>query len=315
MSSDLKPPIIIFGNTRSGTSVVQRLIASHPDVVAWYEPRNLWQYADPGRSHDEFDEADATDRVKRYIRRRFLSYQRRHGDRVVVEKTPVNILRIPYVHAIFPEATYIYIVRSPLSFISSVELKWQRTVSVRGLVWRFKSTPWSQLHHYVAKYARQLLDKHILKRKYLSVWGPRYRGLKEDLETEEMLTVVARQWSLPSRKAEDDLADFEPGTVLRLKYEDVVEDPIASLERICAHCRLQPTTEMRQTALELVRADRQHKWRRFDPADLVQVLAEIHGEMERHGYEIPNEVAQAAGIADAAGNRLAPITDDEGPNG
>jgi hypothetical protein len=305
MSGHLKPPIIIFGNTRSGTSVVQKLIGAHPDAAAWYEPRNLWQYADPRRSHDEFDETDATDRVKRYIRRRFLDYQKRNGDQIVVEKTPVNILRIPYVRAIFPEATYIYIVRSPLSFISSVELKWQRTVTVRGLRWRLRSTPWTQLHYYVAKYARQLVDKHILRRKYLSVWGPRYRGMKKDLETETMLTVVARQWSIPSRKAEEDLAGFAPGTVLRLKYEDIVEDPVAWLERICAHCDLRPTDEMRKAAHELVKADRQNKWRRFDPRDLVQVLPEIGGEMERHGYEIPDEIANAIDVADATEAREA----------
>lgn len=301
MSGELKPPIIIFGNTRSGTTVVQKLIAGHPDVVAWYEPRNLWQYADPARSHDDFDESDATDKVKRYIRRQFLRYQKRNGNRVVVEKTPVNVLRIPYVRAVFPEARYIYIVRSPLSFISSVELKWQRPVTVRGLLWRFRSTPWTQLHHYVIKYARQLVDKHILRRKYLSVWGPRYRGLEEDLQTEEMLTVVARQWALPSKKAEEDLSQFAPGAVLRLRYEDVVEDPVVYLEAICAHIGLVATDEMRRMTNELVKSDRQQKWRRLDPLDLVRIFPEIEGEMKRHGYEVPAELIGAMDIADSAG--------------
>jgi hypothetical protein len=293
MSSELKPPIIVFGNTRSGTTVLQNVIAADPNITAWYEPRNLWQYADPGRSHDEFGEVDATDRVKRYIRKSFLKYQQAHDDHLIVEKTPVNILRIPYVRAIFPEATYLYMIRSPLSFISSVELKWQRTVTVKGLRWRMQSTPSAQLHHYAAKYLRQQYDKRILRRKYLSVWGPRYRGIGDDLKSNDMLTVIARQWAICSKKAEEDLSRFDDGRVLRLRYEDFVNDPIADMERICAHAGLRMTDEIVKAATDSVKSDRQQKWGRFDPLVLGQIMTEITGEMERHGYELPAEIATA----------------------
>src|SRR3990170_1906049 len=170
MSSELKPPIILFGNTRSGTTIVQKVFSTHPEVVGWYEPGALWLYADPGRRHDEFDESDATDNVKRYIRKQFMKYQKRHGNRVVMEKMPTNILRIPYVRAIFPEATYLYIVRNPFSFISSVEVKWQRPVTGSGIIRRLKSTPISQLHHYAGRFIVQQYTKRILRRKYLSIW-------------------------------------------------------------------------------------------------------------------------------------------------
>lgn len=287
----LKPPIIILGNTRSGTTVIQRVLAAHPDLTAWYEPRNLWQVADPGRPHDEFDESDATDRAKRYIRRSFLRYQRQHDSRRIIEKTPVNIFRIPYVRAIFPDATYLYVVRSPFSFISSVELKWQRTVSTRGLLWRLRSTPITQLHHYVAKYLRQHFDKKVLRRKYLSIWGPRYRGIAEDLARHDMLTVIARQWSIGSRKAEEDLAAFGDGEVLRLRYEDFVTDPVAHMERICRHVGVSMTDEIHEAIQTSVKSDRLEKWRRFDPEELAQILPEVATEMARHGYEIPRGIA------------------------
>jgi hypothetical protein len=295
MSNELKPPIILFGNTRSGTTIVQKVMATHPDIVPWYEPRTLWLYADPGRGHDEFDASDATDEVKRYIRKQFLKFQKRHGNRVVMEKTPANILKIPYVQAIFPEATFLFIVRNPFSFISSVEMKWQRPVTSKGIRRRLTYTPITQLRHYAGRLIRQQFDKRVLRRKYLSLWGPRYKGMDQDLKTHDLLTVIARQWSVCSRQAEKDLALFGNGQVLRLRYEDFVEDPISDLERICAHCGLQMTDDMVRAANEWVKSDRQLKWRRFDPRDLARILPEISDEMQRHGYEIPMEIAQAIG--------------------
>jgi hypothetical protein len=293
MSNELKPPIILFGNTRSGTTIVQKILSLHPDIVDWYEPRTLWLCADPGRGHDEFDESDATDQAKQYIRKKFLKYQKQHGNRVVMEKTPANILKISYVRAIFPEATFLFIVRNPFSFISSVELKWQRAVTTKGIRRRLKYTPITQLHHYAGRLVRDQFNKRILRQKYLKVWGPRYKGIEEDLETHDLLTVIARQWSEGSRKAEKDLAHFKNGEVLRLRYEDFVSDPITELERICAHCGLEMTHDMVRAANNRVKSDRQEKWRRFDPRVLARILPEIYDEMQRHGYEVPAEIAQA----------------------
>lgn len=293
MSNELKPPIILLGNSRSGTTVVQKVMSMHPDVVEWYEPNTLWLYADPGRHHDEFDERDATDKVKRYIRGQFLKHQKQNGNRVVMEKTPQNILRIPYIRAIFPDATFLFIVRNPFSFISSVELKWQRPITGGGILRRLKHTPISQLHYYGWRYLLQQFNKKVLRRKYLSTWGPRYKGIEQDLKDLDLMTVIARQWAVCSRKAEKDLSLLDGDTLLRLRYEDFVEDPVSDLRRICAHCGLEMTDEMTKATRELVKSDRKFKWQRFDPQDLARIIPEIKDEMQRHGYEIPTEITEA----------------------
>jgi hypothetical protein len=105
-----------------------------------------------------------------------------------------------------------------------------------------------------------------------------------------MLTVIARQWARASAKAEQDLAAFGDGEVLRLRYEDFVDDPVTDLERICAHCGLTMTTEMADAARERVSPNRTTKWRRLDPQELHRVVPELREEMDRHGYEVPAEL-------------------------
>lgn len=297
MREELKPPIILFGNFRSGTTMLQKIIASHPSVVPLYEPVGIWLYADPSRDHDEFDDSDATARVRRYIRRRFLKYQRENGNKIIVEKTPANILRIPYVRAIFPEARFIYIVRNPLSFVSSVELKWQRPVATRRIKMRLKTTPITQLHHYVGRLLKQQWNSRILKRKYLPIWGPRYRGIQQDLKEADLLTVIARQWARAAAKAEHDLAQFEPGQVLRLRYEDLVDDPLSGLQRICTHCGLEMSTDLARQVQDMVKTDRKQKWQRFEPGELARIIPELTSEMRRVGYSVPTEFTGAREVA------------------
>jgi hypothetical protein len=272
--------------------MLQRILATHHDVVGLYEPVGMWLYADPSRDHDEFDERDATQRVREYIRGQFLKYQTEHGDRTIIEKTPHNILRIRYVREIFPDARFLYIVRNPLSFISSVELKWQRPAGSKRILKRIKTTPVHQIPFYLKRFLNQQWRNRILRRKYLSVWGPRYKGIQQDLKGEDMLTVIARQWARATSKAEQDLALFDEGQVFRLRYEDFVENPVDYLQRICVHCDVEMTDEMVDYVRTTVRTDRQDKWQRFDAKQLATIIPELSNEMIRNGYEVPDEIAR-----------------------
>ncbi|WP_083355117.1 sulfotransferase family protein [Mesorhizobium sp. ORS 3428] len=288
MTPGLKPPIFLIGNYRSGTTIAQKLIGLHPDVVTWYEPKTLWLYADPARRHDEFVKADATEKVIRYIRGRFLDYQLRHGNRQIMENTPANVLRVPFVHEIFPEAIFLYISRNPFSYISSMELKWQRAKSFKGLMRLLKLTPVTQIHYYAIDVLKQIVVKRMLRRKYTSIYGPRYKGIDRDLQQHEKMTVIARQWARGNRMAREDLAKLGNGRVFSFRYEDLMQDPEPVLRRIYEHCGLYCTDEIIRTAKEMIDPGRQQKWLRLDPNELAAIIPEVRDEMEFYRYEIPS---------------------------
>jgi hypothetical protein len=158
---------------------------------------------------------------------------------------------------------------------------------------RLKSTPWTQLHHYIPKLISQQWNNKILHRKYLSVWGPRYAGIEEDLKSDDLLTVIARQWARGVSKAEKDLSSFDDEQLLRFRYEDFVQSPVAHLERICRHCGLEMTQDMARMVQETVKSDRNLKWQRFDPDVLASIMPELAGEMELNGYEVPQTIVRA----------------------
>lgn len=290
MTEELKPPILLIGNVRSGTSMMARLFDAHPEVVGWPEPRTVWTYADPARRHDRFDADDATPRVKRWIRGRFLAYQRRHGGLRVMEKTPSNVLRVPYVHAVFPESKLLYLIREPLAYLSSSDLKWnRRKFRPRRILQRLRETPLSQLHHSLARHLHELWQTKVL-RTPKTPWGPRYPGIHADLERLSLEEVIAKQWVACSRTADEDLDRLPDERVLRLRYEDFVADPVPHFRRVLDHFDLEMTAEIERLLRETIDPGRQHKWRRLPPDALARCLPIYRDEMARHGYSIPEEL-------------------------
>lgn len=100
----------IIGCARSGTSILGELIASNPDVKYIFEASDIWELGGMGGNESHRLTAQhATQPVKQQIRESFARQAGAAG--ILVEKSPRNSLRIPYVKEIFPEAKFIHIVR------------------------------------------------------------------------------------------------------------------------------------------------------------------------------------------------------------
>lgn len=306
MPDQLKPPIFLLGNVRSGTTMIHDLFDRHEQVRSWLEPRTVWVFADPGRRHDQFDESDATEGVKRYIRKRFLRYQQRHGNLRIMEKTPSNMMRIPYVHAIFPEARFVYIIREPLANLSSSEYRWRMVINLPHLWNRFLEVPKSQLHHYAARFVTDNFRKKILRQPYVSVYGVRYPGIYEDIRQMTVAEVIAKQWVICSRQAEEDIPKLPPGTVIRIRYEDFVRDPVDSFRNLCEHFDLPLTGDLEKHIRDTVDPGRQTKWRRLDPEVVTRCLPILVDEMKRHGYEVPEDLQNPEGTGGGPPGERAP---------
>ena len=269
--------------------MVQGFFEQCPGIVSWFEPRTIWNYADPGRRDDRMDESDATPRVRAYIRKRFLAKERELGGRIM-EKTPSNVLRLPYVHAIFPESKLIYIIRDPLAQVSSSEFRWRNAINPRHARRRLLETPKTQLHHYIGRALWDHFRKKILRRKHVSVWGVRYRGIYADLKTMPREHIMAKQWAACSKQMAEDIKRMPEGLVYQVRYEDIMAEPVHHFQRMCAHVGIEPPASAVETVAKTVDPSRQNKWKRMDPALIEAILPLVREEMARHGYEVPADL-------------------------
>ena len=173
-------PIFIVGMMRSGTTLMEQVLASHPDVAGGGELPLLQKLVD-GRAAianarypeflDTMQDADFLEMGRQYVA--MARDKVGSGRRFITDKMPQNFLYLGLIHRILPKARIVYMDRDPLDTCLSVY-----------------SLLFSQPHPYAydlreaglyAKFSRELMAfwKGLLGDK---IYSQRYEDLVEDPE-------------------------------------------------------------------------------------------------------------------------------------
>jgi len=279
---NLDRPIILVGTQRSGTTWLGRAFSQSPEVAYWPEPRPVWVYRHWFRPDDVLTAADATDPVKDYISRRFGRFVARHGAHRFCEKTPGNCLRIPFIHAVFPDARFVLILRDGRAVFRSTN---QMRAGGPGWIRIAQRIRESSVVDYLAYVDRLPWLARKLMRRPLPFWGVRPPGWKEWLRTNSPHVVVARQWASTICRAIEDFEQLPENQKILIRYEDLTRNPAQTFDRIQAVVRLEKPKPVRDYLVGTADPARSAKWKRELPPDL---LAEIRPYLEptfrRLGY-------------------------------
>jgi len=277
----IQSPIIIVGSPRSGTTLLGNLLAAHPQVAYWEEPRTIWSQGNAWRDDDALGASDLTPSIAEKIDRRFASFLATSGCRKFAEKTPGNTLRLHFIHALYPDARVIHLVRDGRAVVASM-LRMLEMPPDRGrLVARLRETPLRELPAQLP-----LLFRHLAGRMFRggqrSFWGPKPPGWRTWLDLPKPV-MLARQWRHLVETAQRDLEVFPGQQRLQLRYEELVAEPALWLEKICEVCDLDVAFD--RDALEQINADRIDAWRDvLDEASVAQIDDEAGDLLRSLGY-------------------------------
>ena len=137
--------VFICGLHRSGTSLLHRILSAHPDASGFAntgapedEGQHLQSVYPPGRAFGGpgkfvFAKEAYLDETSPLItdanRKKLFSEWSRHWDlskKILLEKSPPNVIRSRFLQAMFPESYFIFIVRHPIA-VSFATQKWAHT--------------------------------------------------------------------------------------------------------------------------------------------------------------------------------------------
>jgi hypothetical protein len=307
----LKPAVILLGAPRSGTTVLFEALGRsshlwslakeshevlegpfHPAKRGWTgnqldaddlddetaaalreefhrktHPGQLRRYREARRRGD----TGAWERLHYNIGRFSVLKRRRAGEVTVLEKTPKNCLRLPFLDRLMPDARYVHLQRDGRATVSSLMDGWRKpemyetyAVPERLRIPGYDGTKWCFI---LPPEWRDLLDK----------------PLEEVCARQWVACVNALEQHLPGPRGE--------GRVHDVKYEDLVEDPQAAIRGILEFLGLpwEDALLPESGQLDVVNAvtpPEPDKWRRRNGEAVDRILPIIAEAQGRLGYPL-----------------------------
>lgn len=230
-------PVIILGAPRTGTNMLRDVLTSLPGFATWPcdEINALWKHGNISRTTDDLRSDDVRSGGARFMDRRFADIARRYDADHVVEKTCANCLRVPYVHALVPEARYLLLLRDGLDAVASTLRRWRRPVpGGRYYLDKLRFVAPTDVPRVVFDALRKRLHGQFAGASgRWTTWGPVFPELIRALESGASLDeVCALQWSRCTLAAIEGLRVVPDDCRLVVGYEAFVSAPQAQLGRI-----------------------------------------------------------------------------------
>ena len=245
-------PVFIVSPPRSGSTLLFETLAQAPGVFtigseshAIFEGMPELNIAAHDYASNRLDAQAATPAIVANLRERF---RRRLIDRDgkappappvrLLEKTPKNALRVPFLLCAFPQAHFVYLYRDVRETLASMLEAWSsgRFVTYPELP-GWSGSPWSLL--------------------LIPDW--------RELNGKPLHEIVATQWETTTRLLLDDLEAMPAGRVSVARYDALLGEPAAEVARICASVGFgwdRPLDAVLPPSQHTLTAPAPDKWRR-----------------------------------------------------
>ncbi len=274
-------PVFVVGCSRSGTTVTYETLAASGAFLAFgYEIPQFWNSLyGPLNNGWESEAADATHAKPEHRRAAFRFFYQRLGAGWVLDKTCINVMRIPYLHRLFPKAKFVFIHRDGRDNVSSMMDGWRkgRVDGGFGLEQFFGPSP-----EPVRIDGGKFREWHFFL-------PPGWRDYNE-ASLEE---VCAYQWIMANQLALEAAKEIPENQWIRVRYEEVRDRPVPTFEAVFrklgipfteeleAHCA---SLDKRPTSI-VTGPPQKEKWRRNNPDAIERILPKIRPMIRRLGYE------------------------------
>jgi len=270
----LDRPIFIIGAPRSGTSLLYAILRTSSKLAHWPgEAHEVWEAdyhpALRGWDSNALDASDVERDSAERIRRSFFLVT--GSKKRLIDKTPRNALRVPFVDRLFPDAHFVYLMREGRDNVNSLINAWR--------------TPRYRTYELPEPHAIPGADPKWWKFVLYPGWRDDMRGPLE--------VVCAKQWVASNDMALGASTAVDAARWTAIRYEALVEEPEAEIGRLMTALGL-PYEDLvraraaatRTTAINVVTPPERGKWRRENPNEIGAILDRISPTMKAMGYTI-----------------------------
>ena len=225
---------------------------------------------DRGWSSDALGAEDVTEREREYLYRAIRWWTR---GRRFVDKTPESCLRVPYLDALFPDASFVFLRRRASDNVNSLIEGWR--ARPRFVKYRLPE-PFENLGP-------------LSGDRWSFVLVPGWR----ELRSASLEEICARQYLACNQAVLDARSQMDGSRWVDVAYEELVASPVVELRRLYGELGLAFTREAESNAAALadrrarttLTAPRAEKWRDQNPDAVARILPQLADIEQRLGYQ------------------------------
>lgn len=300
----LSAPIFVVGAACSGTTLLASTIRRNIDVTYTGEVNELWKRYVAFTKYDLIPEGRANDRVIGKVRDAFARLVEDTGGTRLLEKTPANTLRLPFVMRVFPDARVVHIIRDGRDVAVAVR---RRFLGDHRKVTRLdderlpfrervrKALRQSRRKAYLGGSSLRLITNaprywtgalSMLGWKRQVMWGPRFPGFEAYYRKCSALEFAAVQWRECVSNAVNCLAALPAvnGNVCEVRYEELLADADGVMRKVLQFISAEERPIAEQIDHGVIGGGR--TWRDVLTVDELQaVAAHIEHTLASLGYE------------------------------
>lgn len=284
---NFESPLVIIGAARSGTNMLRDLLSSLEPFATWPcdEIQYVWRYGNREFGTDEFTPEMAGEKSIAFIRKQFAKFAKLHPNKTIVEKTCANTLRCEFVHRVFPRAKFVHIIRDGRDVAASASIRWNAGLDIGYLMKKARYVPLGDIPFYASRYLGSHVYRLTAGEKRLSTWGPRFTGMQEAFEQNELPVGCAVQWKACVSKAIQQLSQIDSSQVMTVRYEEATSNPAATLEKVCQFAGADVSPEAIAALTAQVSEKSVGKWKGQLTDSQVEAIQTLTGDLlEELGY-------------------------------
>ncbi|MDP7004846.1 MAG: hypothetical protein QF718_01360 [Phycisphaerales bacterium] len=259
------PPIIVTGTPRSGKSVICRTIIKEQGFQWVREPQMIWNMGMGSREDDCRLADEATPELAEKIRRECLDLLEK-PDNTYIDDLSYHALRIPFLHAVMPEAKIIHVVRKPELAIPEMLFGWTYRDSVSdAFTRRKKSIRLRGLPRMAFRFTRNYVSSRLKGSRV--TWGPRVPNLAEFVSLHSPAEIAAFQWKSMIEIALDELSKIPKQNVIQVQFDALLQNPKTQALRIGEFCSVKNPEGFAEEATNFIDPDFKFD-RKVNPTDV-----------------------------------------------
>lgn len=266
MNSNTKiiKPVFLLGAGRSGTKFLRDIISTSDKVSAIpYDVGYVWRYGNNDCPHDEFTPNMLDDSIKQYIKKTLPKLSIGNSSQslptIFIEKSVPNTLRPAFLHAVYPDAKFIHLIRDGREVTESALRLWRTPPEKSYLLKKLRYFPWEN-YRYAIWYITNIIKGKLSSDRGQQTWGPRYNGIDDDVKRLPLEVVCARQWRKCVEISLSQLSSVNKNNVLEVRYEDLMTDS-KSISSICEFLAIDDTNKVVSEYETRVIRSNMNKWK------------------------------------------------------